>query len=126
MRILLLKPYTNTPVAPLPIGLLYVGTVLKKAGHSVILIDAHVKRFGTKKTISLIEEFNPDIIGITSMTSETLYMRTLARRIKENFPIKLIGKIKLTPAICDSQIVILTDDNQLHLVSLDAVSYTHL
>ncbi|MCS7249764.1 MAG: immune inhibitor A [candidate division WOR-3 bacterium] len=48
-----------------------------------------------------------------------LYIINGEGRIKENFPIKLIGKIKLTPAICDSYIVILTDNNQLHLVSFE-------
>lgn len=48
-----------------------------------------------------------------------LYVINGEGRIKENFPIKLMGKIKLTPAICDSQIVVLTDDNQLYLVSLN-------
>ncbi|MEO0086634.1 MAG: immune inhibitor A domain-containing protein [candidate division WOR-3 bacterium] len=48
-----------------------------------------------------------------------LYIINGEGRIKENFPIKLGGKIKLTPVICDSQMVVLTDDNRLYLLSFD-------
>ncbi|MEO0104396.1 MAG: T9SS type A sorting domain-containing protein, partial [candidate division WOR-3 bacterium] len=48
-----------------------------------------------------------------------LYIINGEGRIRENFPVKLGGKIKLTPAICDSQMVVLTDDNRLYLLSFD-------
>ncbi|MCX7943978.1 MAG: B12-binding domain-containing radical SAM protein [Deltaproteobacteria bacterium] len=67
-------------------GLLYIGTVLKNAGYSVKIIDAHIKRWTNKKLLSKIHEINPDIIGITNMTSETLYMRRLVKEIKEQRP----------------------------------------
>ncbi len=90
MRILLVKPFTNTPIAPLPIGLLYIGTILKKNGHNVSVIDAHINRTGEKRLMSLIAEFNPDIVGITNMTSETMYMRSLTKKIKMSYPEKRI------------------------------------
>lgn len=91
MNILLIKPFTNTPISPLPMGLLYVGTYLKNEGHNVKIIDAHIKKLKTKKVLSIITDFNPDIIGITNMTSETLYMRRLVEQIKYFFPkIKIV------------------------------------
>ncbi len=91
MRVMLIKPFSNTPIATLPIGLLYIGTVLKRQGHNVKIIDAHLKKITRKKLLSLIRDFSADIVGLTCMTSEAIYMRTLAKEIKESFPeIKII------------------------------------
>ncbi|MGC8927743.1 MAG: B12-binding domain-containing radical SAM protein [Myxococcota bacterium] len=91
MDVLLIKPFSNTPISPLPIGLLYVGTFLKKYGHSVRILDAHINKIKVKKIPSIIRELNPDIIGITNMTSETVFMRRMTEAIKNSFPdIKII------------------------------------
>ncbi|MGB9600579.1 MAG: cobalamin-dependent protein, partial [Myxococcota bacterium] len=91
MDVLLIKPFSNTPISPLPIGLLYVGTFLKKYGHSVRILDAHINKIKVKKILSIIRELNPDIIGITNMTSETVFMRRMTEAIKNSFPdIKII------------------------------------
>jgi radical SAM superfamily enzyme YgiQ (UPF0313 family) len=82
VNILLVKPFTNTPIAPLPMGLLYIGSAIKRAGHNVTIIDAHINKMRESKVISIIKEVKPDVVGITCMTSEALYMRRLSSAIK--------------------------------------------
>jgi radical SAM superfamily enzyme YgiQ (UPF0313 family) len=63
-------------------GLLYIGSVIKRAGHNVRIIDAHINKMRESKLISIIKEVKPDVVGITCMTSEALYMRRLSSAIK--------------------------------------------
>ncbi|GEM_PF-606457 len=46
-----------------PIVLAYVASILEKAGHEVILVDAHVLNLSKEETLKKIEKYNPDILG---------------------------------------------------------------
>jgi radical SAM superfamily enzyme YgiQ (UPF0313 family) len=46
-----------------PIILAYVGAILEKAGHKVILIDANALKLNKEKTLKILKKFGPDVIG---------------------------------------------------------------
>lgn len=73
-------------MTPLPMGLLYIATSLKNAGHNVMIVDAHSRRISNKRLLYIIREFKAEIVGITGMTSETPFIRKLCRLIKTTFP----------------------------------------
>ena len=49
-------------------GLLMVGAVLERSGHEVQVLDLLVSRYSTEKIKDKITEYQPDIIGTTSVT----------------------------------------------------------
>jgi len=49
-----------------PIVLAYVAAILEKAGHSVIIIDANAFNLTKEKTLKILRNFAPDIIGFRS------------------------------------------------------------
>lgn len=76
MRILFIKPPTGnmykkfskvTPEYP-PLGLAYLASVLEKEGNEVKIMDMAVDGISVDMFISLIEEFRPNVAGITATT----------------------------------------------------------
>jgi len=69
MRTLLINPpypFSENPV--MPMGLLMVGAVLEHSGHDVQVLDLLVSRYSREKIKTKIIEYQPDIIGTTSVT----------------------------------------------------------
>jgi len=80
-------------------GIAYLSAYVKRYGHSVELYDAgkKIRRKWTKfeyndeqNLIKKIDEFKPDIIGITVMDSNFSFVLYLAGIIKKNFDIPII------------------------------------
>ena len=46
-----------------PIVLAYVAAILEKAGHAVIIVDANALKLSKEKTLSILKDFSPDIVG---------------------------------------------------------------
>lgn len=66
MRVVLIhfrENYTPTP----PMGILYIGTVLKDAGYKVKVIDSFPAYH--ERTLKEVKYFNPDIIGLSVLTT---------------------------------------------------------
>jgi len=76
-----------------PLGLMNIASVLEKDGHRVNIIDASANRYEVDKTVKETLRENPDIIGITSMTTTYHIAKMIARRLKKvtNSPIVLGG-----------------------------------
>jgi anaerobic magnesium-protoporphyrin IX monomethyl ester cyclase len=69
MRTLLINPpYPISEVPILPMGLSYVGGVLERSGHEVQVLDFLVSRYSKEKIKNKLDEYQPDIIGVTSVT----------------------------------------------------------
>jgi len=69
MKTLLINPpypFSENPV--MPMGLLMVGAVLERSGHEVQVLDLLVSRYSREKIKDKITEYQPDIIGTTSVT----------------------------------------------------------
>ena len=79
--------YSNVP----PYGALHVGRALCDNGHHVSLINADVERPGTEEILGRIEDFDPDIIGFTSIVSTSYkFIKDVSIKIKERFSEKKI------------------------------------
>jgi len=66
MRVTLINPRENYDVV-LPMGILYVGTVLEEAGHKVQLLDIGPR---DKNWQANVKNFNPEIIGLALVTTQ--------------------------------------------------------
>ena len=92
MRILLINPPNYLGVGTRefgqvidiyqPLGLAYIAAVLEKAGYEVGIIDAKVEKLSFAAIIKRIEDFKPQIIGLSSSTPDFCVTVSLAKQIK--------------------------------------------
>lgn len=69
MRTLLVNPpYPFSEIPIMPMGLSYLGSVLEHSGHEVQLLDLLVSRYSKEKIKNKLDEYQPDIVGVTSVT----------------------------------------------------------
>lgn len=71
MKIILINPpWKNTNNVP-PLGLAYLGAVLKKQGFEVTVIDANAinAKYTNKDVFEQVKKYSPDLIGITIYTA---------------------------------------------------------
>lgn len=89
MRFLLINPFCPISEGPTPpLGVAFLAAVLEKAGIEVKVLDLVVTPFSEDLLVSLLDEFQPEIVGITSVTM--------------TFPdaIRVVGEVKkLDPTI---------------------------
>jgi anaerobic magnesium-protoporphyrin IX monomethyl ester cyclase len=80
-----------------PIILAYIASILKKAGHKVVLIDAQTLKLSKEKTLFLLKSFDPQALAFRLETyhfHDTLdWIRFLKSRLK--VPV-IVGGINLT------------------------------
>lgn len=94
-KVLLIQPHDNIDIGkPLekvstPINLIYLATAIED-NHKVKIYDRNFS-LDDNKFINFVKEFNPDIVGINSITSEMLLdLIHLGKLLKKEFPKKLI------------------------------------
>lgn len=80
------KGAVNAGTAWPPLGILYIGTVLKEAGFEVSVLDAAVKGWYYDKIGKWVKKEGPDIVGISSLTPNFSHGMEIARRVKETLP----------------------------------------
>ncbi|MBN2296960.1 MAG: cobalamin-dependent protein, partial [Deltaproteobacteria bacterium] len=69
MKIALIAPPYPLEEAPSPpLGLCYVAAACKAAGAQVIVLDYIVSRYTPQKLAKALDEFQPDVVGATSVT----------------------------------------------------------
>lgn len=82
-KIVLLNIKENfTPVPPL--GILYIGTFLKENGHEAWVYDVNSKK--EEEILQEIKKRNPDIIGLTSMTTNYDITKKFNKRLRKVCP----------------------------------------
>ncbi|MDD5355951.1 MAG: radical SAM protein [Candidatus Omnitrophica bacterium] len=105
MKVLLINPSQERvygikimPAYP-PLGLLYIGTVLKRSGHQVRLVDIDTENINEDRFKEVFKEFNPEAVGISSVTPTIKDALKWARTSKEikNVPV-IFGGIHATIA----------------------------
>ncbi|MHA1336650.1 MAG: B12-binding domain-containing radical SAM protein [Promethearchaeota archaeon] len=95
MRVLLINPYiipntlfygfmkkigSNLP----PLGLAYLASYLEENNHIVKIIDNKIEKYDLKTLLRIIDKFEPDIIGINSITTHLLHTIYTAKFLKKN------------------------------------------
>ena len=69
MRTLLINPpYPFSEFPIIPMGLLYIGGILEHKGHEVDMLDLLVSKYSKEKIKNKLEEYQPDVVGITCVT----------------------------------------------------------
>ena len=71
-----------------PLGLLFLSASLKKLrpGDQVRVIDCRVLNADLPETIRLLTDFQPDIIGLTTLTFQLVEVYRFAAQLKEKMP----------------------------------------
>ena len=85
MKIVLIKPHSSamSPQIVPPLGLMYLSAVLKRAGYKdVSLIHMDVDDLNEAETVDKICALKPDLVGLSSITSESHCMHALSGKIK--------------------------------------------
>ena len=84
MKVLLVHPPALADFhTPAPLGLGYVGAALKAAGHEIYILDLDLHGSTAEDTRKTLEEFKPDWVGISALTSQYPDAKSIAKFSKE-------------------------------------------
>jgi len=88
MKILLIRPHSQVPAAPPPIGLMYLAGYLRQFRNDLEIdaFDARVKLAQAGEVREYIKKSRPDVVGITAFTMESAEAHQTAGMVKELFP----------------------------------------
>lgn len=98
MKILFIKPPVNRgpvnygyKVVEPPLGLMYLASFLKAHGYNELKIThMGVEKVEYGNLGRMIKEYNPEIVGISAMTAESLGMHEVARIAKESLASSIV------------------------------------
>ena len=89
MRVLFVAPRSYNPkqmYREYPLGIGFLGTLLKQNGHEVRVFDQNVEGLEDEGLFQLVEEFQPDIAGFSVITPNYPVARRQIRRLKQLHP----------------------------------------
>jgi len=71
-------------MAGLPfLGISYIASYLERAGHKVIIVDAHSENLNQLETVEKILSFSPEVVGFTATTHNRLKAIEVIKRLKK-------------------------------------------
>ena len=88
-----------------PLGILLLGTILKKQGHLVRLLDQASNGFSFDKVLKWIKRVDPEVIGISAMTVGVLSSIKISQMVKEWNPNIKIVLGHYHPTFCADKIL---------------------
>lgn len=74
-----------------PLGLMYLGGAVLNAGSECKILDMESQRIGADELLRLIEEYAPDMVGLTATSPVYSNARRLGQLIRQRFPDVLLG-----------------------------------
>jgi radical SAM superfamily enzyme YgiQ (UPF0313 family) len=89
VKILLIRPNSDIYCAPIPLGLMYLSSYLKKTdnSHNIKLLDGRAKNIkDDTEYIKIIRDLNPEIVGISALHHEAKASHNLASLVKKSNP----------------------------------------
>ena len=94
-RVLLLtlyKPLKHYQISP-PLGICYLSSSLKAAGHGVLLLDLRAKRRPFGDAEEAIRRFRPDLVGFSALVLEHRQLQEAAAAVKQldGAPVVVVG-----------------------------------
>jgi len=93
LKIALINPSLETKIYTpwVPLGILYLGTILKENGFTVDILDAAAKFYRKNEVLNWLKRVKPDIVGISVFTVAFLPAINLVKAIKSwNPSIKIV------------------------------------
>lgn len=94
------------------LGIAYLGAVLEKAGFKVEILDAFIEGWTFEKTVQVLAEKNPDVVGFTFATENRFEGFKLIKMVKEALP-------KTVLVAGGPHVSMAADDTLKHLPELD-------
>ena len=88
-----------------PLGILLLGTILKKQGHQVRLLDQATNGIGFDKVLKWIKKEDPEVIGISTMTVGFLSSIKISQMVKKWNPNIKIVLGHYHPTFCADKIL---------------------
>ncbi len=82
MKITLINPRENYDIV-LPMGILYIGTILDQAGHKVQFLDIGPR---DKGWLQKINDFQPDIVGLSLVTTQYQRAKEILNQVRPVCP----------------------------------------
>lgn len=65
-----------------PLGLLYLGTVLKAQGHEVQIVDAEAERLSLGQIIRRVRSAQPEVVGLTCLTFTLETCKSIVQEVR--------------------------------------------
>ncbi len=81
-HVALINPPTRDGNFVPPLGLLTMAAVLERAGHGVAVFDGNAAPLD----MAAVEDFKPDLIGLTAVTSSVRQARAMAGELRQRLP----------------------------------------
>jgi anaerobic magnesium-protoporphyrin IX monomethyl ester cyclase len=69
-----------------PLGVLYIGALLRREGFAVSVLDADIRGLTIAETVERVRDTRPDLIGISLMTPQLLSALALCAALKHALP----------------------------------------
>ncbi len=91
LRVLLLKPFQSiaAPLQAPPLGLLYIASSIREVlgdFAEIRIIDMKLHRMKPEKILSILEEYEPDVVGFSALNYEAYAGHQIAKHIKAYNP----------------------------------------
>lgn len=87
VKVLLIRPGADIPLVPPPMGLMYLASCLRQIGdHKVKIIDGRLLDLRPEQILERADGFDPDVVGITSLTMEGPVAHQIAAVSKKKWP----------------------------------------
>ena len=98
MDILLINPPIREWAKPncVPLGLGYIASSLRMAGHSINMLDINAYRYSKERVIAILKKKNPDFIltgGIITVYSYLKWLTSLLKDLFSDIPIMIGGSV---------------------------------
>jgi radical SAM superfamily enzyme YgiQ (UPF0313 family) len=90
MKILLLKPYSESHYVVPPLGLGYLVTALRNAGHTARSVHCTKDKITFDKLADLVKSENPDVVGFQVVSCDLEVTRQSAEIVRQVLPQALI------------------------------------
>lgn len=116
MKILLVAPpwldiYDNFSVAAKlgcvspPLGLMYLAGGILHTGSDCRIIDMESQKVNVEKLTTIVREYNPDLIGITTTSPVYNNAKYLAKALREHFPEIILAMGGVHPTIAGKDVM---------------------
>jgi len=89
----------------MPLGVLYLGQILKDNGHNVILFDHNITGMSINSVVNWIKKVNPDILGFSVLSSSLFTSNAIAKKAKERNPNLIIVYGSYIPTFCAHEVL---------------------
>jgi len=86
MKVLLVHPMEKIRRTGQPLGLSYIASSLEEVGHKVKILDLLVQNFEIFDINKEVKQFDPDVVGVTSMTPSIYDALSIIKSVKKLNP----------------------------------------